>query len=384
MFALQSCGIGLVFTCTLLCSCSSDEESIRPPSPQTSIINTEFENARVIDVDSHRHWALLLHTSESTSGTAIELVNLTNRSVIRHRILDYYEVYDVKFVSDNEACFAGRPFGSLGYAVRFFSLPDLVLETQIITAGLSGEPGSLAVDSTGSYVYYSHAGGGDDDGIYRIRVSDKTLVDADNDGVAPYAFDNDLVSGLFSHPSRVCVDNISGKLVIANAAAVYVTLLDLNQWGTLDRSANLTFPIPGTSHLQTTFSESPVNMAYGAGVYVLAGENQSLSFLARFGVNSNGLDLYQSVPGVQWRSTGSSLFVHPRDDVVSLFVLEEDTSGIAVAQYRLNNLSEVANSPFRTRTIPDTSVISFGVDIVSDQLIVADKDRSRLELIHIE
>ena len=174
----------VIFRCALLClsaglllilSCSSDENNLHPQYSQPNIINVRYENARVVEVDANRHLALLLHNSESTSGTAIELVNTADHSVIASRILDYYEVYDVKFVNNNEACFAGRPFGNAGYDVRFFSLPNLILSAQVMTAGLTGQPGFLAVDSTGAFVYYSHADG-NHDGIYRIRVCKDSML----------------------------------------------------------------------------------------------------------------------------------------------------------------------------------------------------------------
>ncbi len=380
----------LVALCALfMLSCSSDEDDMRPPPSSPNTIAVDFENARAVDVDSDRHWALLLHTGSADPGTALQLVDLSNGTLLASRLLtDYLELYDVKFIRDTLACFAGRPHGHIGYAVHFVSLPSLALSTRIIvTADTAGHAGFLAVDSTATYVYYSHAGGGERDGIYKIRISNRTIVDADNDGLVPYALDNDLVSGLFNEPGKIFYDRESQKLVIANLGDTYVTMIAASQWGVLDRGANLSFPIPGTSHLPTgggaVADARATIMAYGAGVYVFAGIDEGQSYLGRFGVNSIGIDLLETFPGRTWLLDNANIHVHPGEDVISVFILEEDTGGVAIGQYRLNNLVEVAGSPHRTSTIPDTVVTTFGLDDVSDRLIVAESESPRLEIIDI-
>jgi hypothetical protein len=368
----------------LLLSCSNDEENLRPPPPSASIINVAFDNAKVIDVDSDRHLALLLHSGQAEPGTVLQLVDLAARSVLASNILvDYFELYDVKFINDTLACFAGRPHGHIGFAVQFVSLPSLILSTRVmVTSDTSGNAGFLAVDSTGSFVYYSHAGGGIHDGVYKIRVSNRTLVDADNDGQAPFAFDNDLVSGLFDGPAKIFYDEVTGKIVVANPS--FMTIISSTLWGTLNRADNLSFPVSGTSHLSTQAGANADMMAYGDGVYVFSGGAVNQPTLSRFGVNSIALDLTELLPHVSWWRSNPAIAIHPREDVVSTFVLYEDSAGVAVGQYRLNNLVEVAASPYRTRTIPDTSISTFGLDVVSNRLIIADKDHPRLELISIE
>ena len=378
----------VLFAAFAVSSCSNDEDDSHPLPPAPALINVTFENARIIEVDAAHHWALLLHDRASSSGTAIELVDVESRSVITSRILDYYDVYDIKFVNATEGCFAGRPHGNIGYSVQFFSLPGLTLGTRIMTADTSGEPGTLAVDSTGGFVYYSHAGGGDKDAIYKIRVVSKTIVDADNDGVAPFALDNDLVNGLLNHPAKIFYDRDSQKLVVANLGDNYVSIINASLWTTLNRAADLTFPIAGTTHLSTaggSVSDAHATiMAYGAGVYVFAGMDDNDSYLGRFGVNSVGMDLIQTFPGRSWRLSNGNIRIHPREDIVSVFVVEEDTGGVAIGQYRLNNLVEVASSPYRTRYVPDSTVTTFGLDVQSDRLYVADGETPRLEILNIE
>jgi len=382
--------IALVFFAGLaFLSCSSDENNMRPPPGSANTIAVDFENARAIDVDSDRHWALLLHTGLGDPGTALQLVDLSTPTLLASRLLtDYLELYDVKFIRDTLACFAGRPHGHIGYAVQFVSLPSLTLSTRVIvTPDTAGHAGFLAVDSTATFVYYSHAGGGEHDGVYKIRISNRTIVDADNDGVVPYALDNELVNGLFNEPGKIFYDRESQKLVVANLSDTYVTMIAASQWGVLDRAANLSFPIPGTSHLSTgggPISDArATSMAYGAGVYVFAGIDNGQSYLGRFTVNSVGIDLLETLPGRTWLVDNANIRIHPREDIVSVFVLEVDTGGVAIGQFRLNNLVEVAGSPYRTRTIPDSVVTTFGLDISSDRLIVADSESPRLELIAI-
>ncbi len=366
-------------------SCSNDENSNPPPPSSASLISVEYANCRVIEVDAARHLALLLHDHTAPSGTAIELVDVASRTMIASRILDYFDLFDIKFISATEGCFAGRPQGNIGYSVQFFSLPDLTLGTRVMTAALEGEPGTLAVDSAAGYVYYSHAGGNGFDGLYKIRIATKQIVDADDDGAAPYALDNDLVAGLFSQPAQIFYDRSSQKIVVANLSANYVTILNASLWGTLSRVSNLSFPIEGATHLSTDNGEvsdaRAVRMAYGAGVYVFAGVSNGQWYLGRFGVNSVGLDLLTTFPGRTWLLDKASLRVHPHEEVFSVFVLEEDTGGVAVGQYRLNNLVEVDASPYRPHQLPDSVVATFGLDSESDQLILADSERNRLELI---
>ncbi len=376
----------LILSAFFIVSCSNDENS-NPPPPSSALITVDYENARIIEVDPTQHWALLLHDRHSPSGTAIELVDLASRVRITSRILDYYDVFDIKFISTTEGCFAGRPQGNIGYAVHFFTLPNLALGTRVMTADTSGEPGTLAVDSTGGYVYYSHAGGGDKDAIYKIRLSNKLIVDADNDGAVPYSFDNDLVAGLFDHPAQIFFDRASQKLVVANLGANHVTMLNAALWSTLSRASDLVFPINGATQLSTEGGSGrprAIRLAYGAGVYVFAGVSDGQSYLGRFGVNSIGLDLLETFPGRTWLLDKANLRIHPREEVFSVFVMEEDTGGVAIGQYRMNNLVEVADSPYRARHLPDSVICSFGLDTEADQLILADSESPRLELINTQ
>ncbi len=171
---------GSVLILTLILGCNSEEESLAPPPPRRETIETAWENPVEIEVDAERQWALLLHDRTASSGTALELVDLASRAVLRTLILDYYDVFDAVFLPDGEACFAGRPQGNVGYAVQFFSLPDLTLGARVMTAAdTAGAHGYLAVDVAGGFVYYSHAGGGVHDGVFKIAVSTNTVVDAD-------------------------------------------------------------------------------------------------------------------------------------------------------------------------------------------------------------
>lgn len=371
---------------SLFLSCSSDEDGLRPSPPSANMIQVDFENARVIEVDSDRHWALLLHSGEGSPGTAIQLVDLVSRTLTASRILtDYLDVYDIAFVGDDEACFAGRLHGHIGYAVHFFSLSSLTLGTRVLfTSDTSGNPGFLDVDSSGSFVYYSHAGGGNNDGLYKIRVSNKQIVDADNDGLPPFAFDNDLAAGLFASPGRLLYDDAAATIVVANP--FFITMINSAVWGTLDRADNLNWydPPVNATHLSTSIGANADMMAFGANAYVFGGASMNQPTLSLFRVVSQALDLQVSLPHVSWWRDNSAIAIHPREDIVSAFVLYEDSAGVAVGQYRLNNLVEVTASPYRTHQIPDTSISTFGLDIVSDKLIIADSHEPRLELISIE
>ncbi|RPH94196.1 hypothetical protein EHM69_07990 [candidate division KSB1 bacterium] len=371
----------------LLTGCHSDEASLSPPPVSHDVIALTYENPLAIEVHSSRHWALLLHDRTASSGPAIQLVDIDGRSVLHTKILDYYDVFDIKFLSNNEACFAGRPQGNIGYAVQFIRLPELTLGTRVMTSDTAGTHGYLAVDSAGGAVYYSHAGGNGADGVYKISLSSKSLVDADNDNQAPFAFNNDLVDGLFNHPARIFFDADSRKLVAGNLGADYISMINADLWGTLSRAVEHTFPMDGTFQIGTT-SGGLTNvrteaMGSGAGVYVFAGSTSNLAYLARFGTASIGLDFTEAMPGRQWRYRNADLRVHPREDIFSVFVIQQDSSRIGIGQYRLNNLQQVAGSPYRPHVIPDSDVCAIGMDIILDKLIVGDSDHPRLELISL-
>jgi hypothetical protein len=371
----------------VLISCSSDEDNQRPPQGPASVMNVRFTDARVIEVNSNLHRALIMHDRNASSGTALEYVDLDSRSVISSEILvDYLDVYDVKFVSPTEACFAGRPHGHIGYAVHFFSLPDLTLGSRVlVTADTAGRAGGLAVDSLGGFVYYSHAGGGEHDGIYKIRTSNKTVVDADDDGVAPFALDNNLVRGLFDGPATLFYDRPQQKLVVANAQGSFVTMFSAAMWGTMHRPTPPNWPeVASHLPLPAAMGVSPAStMAYGDGVYVFAGLEGNENSLGRFTIGSVSLDLLNPVSGVTWMLEKSRLNVHPRPDVVSVFIVQQDTSGVGIGQYNLNNL-EATGPVYQTRFIPDSTISAVGLDVVSDELIVADSSSTRLEFLDIE
>lgn len=374
----------------LLLGCNSEEGSITSPPSSSYAFSIEFAAPRVIAVDSDRHWALLLHGRTSPRGTALQLVNVQSRSVLRTRILDYYDVFDVTFLPGDEACFAGRTQDRMECAVQFFTLPDLELGARVMTADMAGESGYLAVDTTGRFVYYSHAGGADKDGLYKILLTTKTLMDADNDEGTRFAFDNDLVSGLFQSPGRVFYDVPSQKLMTANLGGNFITQIEAALWGTLRRADHLTFPISGATQLATatgglTTVRAEAMAAAGGGVYVFAGTSDGTAFLSRVEVNSSLAYPPETMPSYRhWAFQNADVCVHPRSDVRSLFVLQRDSTRISIGRYNLNNLQPSAESPYRTRTIPDTSITALGLDATLDVLIVGDRDAPRLELIGIE
>jgi hypothetical protein len=377
----------LILLAISLPGCHDDEGDLNLSPPHRDTITLTYENPLEIEIAAARQWALLLHDRTASSGPAIQLVDLDARQVLATQLLDYYDVYDIEFLPGDEACFAGRPHGNIGYAVQFVHLPDLVLGARVFLTDTAGTHGYLAVDTTGGYVYCSHAGGGSKDAIYRIRLSTHAIMDADNDGQAPFGFDNGLVSGLIDHPARIFFDEPSGKLVVANLGADFITFVDVSLWGTLERSVGLTFPIAGTEHLSTAWpGMSGVRadgMGAGAGVHVFAGTVGNSAYLSRFGVSSNGLDLLETVSGRQWRYRNADLRVHARDDIFSVFVLQHDSVGVGVGQYRLNNLQLVAGSPYRPLAIPDTSLCAVGIDPINDRLVLGDAHQPRLEFMDI-
>ena len=380
--------VGSVFLLAILLpGCHDDEGDSNPSPPHRDTITLTYENPLEIEINAARQWALLLHDRTASSGPAIQLVDLEAREVLATQILDYYDVYDIEFLPNDEACFAGRPHGNIGYAVQFVHLPDLTLGTRVMLTDTAGAHGYLAMDTTGGFVYYTHAGGGTKDAIYRIRFSTHAIMDADNDGQPPFGFDNGLVGGLFDRPARIFFDEPSGKLVTANLGADFITFVDASLWGTLERGAGLTFPIAGTAHLST--ASASINgvradgMATGAGVFVFAGTAGGFAYLSRFGVGSNGLDLLETVSGRQWRYRNADIRVHARDDIFSVFVLQHDSAGVGIGQYRLNNLQLVAGSPYRPLVISDSSLCAVGIDPVNDRLVLGDSHHPRLELMEI-
>jgi hypothetical protein len=350
------------------------------------LIGLTYANPAAMAVNSARHWALLLHDRSSPRGTALQLVDLNNHNVIQSAVIDYYDAFDVIFLFNNEACFVGRIQESREYAVQFFRLPDLVLGSRVVVADTSGVHGYLAADSAGQAVYYTQAGGDGKDAIYKISLTTKTIIDADDDGHAPYGFDNQLVANLLAHPARILVDASTRKLLIANLDDDYITMIDASLWGTVHRGG-LTFPIAGTSHLSTlsgglTHARAEA-MGGGDGIYVFAGGSGSSTFLSRFEATSVVPYPPETPSGITWRFRHADLWVHPAQTIFSAFVLQQDSSGIDVGQYGLNNLRAVRGSPYHMQVIPDSAIGAIGLDIVLNKIVVADTREPRLELIAV-
>jgi hypothetical protein len=379
--------LGLILWGLTLDGCSHDEDSLSQPGPRAETIGLTYSDPIEIEVNSARHWALLLHDSSSTRGSAVQLVDLQRRSVIASKILsDYQNVYDIEFLGDNEACFAGKLIDGTGYAVQFLSLPNLTLESSVATADTAGAHGYLAVDSAGGFVYYSHAGGGNKDAVYMISIATKQLVDADNDGHAPYSLDNGMVHGIFSQPGRMIFDPTAGKLMVANLGDDYVTVLDTTVWGHLVRGSGYTFPMPGIYPFNTLaggLSAVRPSLMRGSGEFdVFAGMSNGTAFMARFGADFTTPYLVRET-GRTWTHPNGDIRIHPRGDVVSAFILQRDSSGYGIGQYGLNNFNQVDVSPHHTRVIPDSLISAFGLDVVLDELVVGDARSPRLELISI-
>ncbi len=372
-----------------LSGCSSEENSISSPPPGPQTISISYANPLEIEIDTTTHWALLLHDRRSSRGTAIQLIDIEHRSVLNTRILDYYDVYDIAFLPNDQACFVGRTQDRMEYAVQFLTLPDLELGTRVVAADTAGEHGYLAVDTQHGFVYYSHAGGGDKDGLYKISIATKTLVNAAADDNTRKAFDNDLVEGLFDQPARLFYDRSSQKLMVANRGGDYITQLDASLWGTLRRGDNLNFPIAGALHLNTLSGSLGSVRADGMaaadnGVFIFAGTSDGTAFLSRTEINATLAYPPETMPGYrQWKYHNSDILVHSGEDIRSVFVLQSDSARIGIGRYNLNNLRSVSGSPYRTRAIPDTSISAVGLDAVKDVLVVGDAHQARLELIEI-
>ncbi|MBU1919206.1 hypothetical protein KKG66_00045 [bacterium] len=381
------CAILIVISLSLLLGCSSDEKSGPSGPPSSELMFVEYRNPVEIEVDPELQLALLLHDRSSPSGPALQVVDIQNHEVLQTLILDYYDVYDVEFINSTTACFAGRPQGNIGYAVEFFTIPSLTNMTRVLTGDTSGTHGYLDVNDAGTVVYYSHAGGGVKDAVYAISVANKRLIDADYDGVAPFGFDNDLVEGLLSTPSRIFFDAGTDDIVVANLTGDYITLIDAGIWGLNSRDALLIFPIAGTAHIETGPNPIPDiradAVAKGENMYAFAGTSGETPYLSRFGTSSQGVDFVESFNDRQWVYRNRDIRIHPRQDIFSVFVLQEDTVGVGIGQFRLNNLGEVASSPYRTRHIPDSTIAAVGIDTANDRLLVADRESESLEFIQI-
>jgi len=366
--------------------CHDDEGQNNLPPPRGDLIGLTYANPAAMAVNSARHWALLLHDRSSPRGTALQLVDLDQHSVVATQVLDYYDAFDVIFLFGDEACFAGRTQDTRNYAIQFFSLPDLILGSRVVVADTSGVHGYLAADSAGQAVYYTQAGGGNHDAIYKISLTSKTIVDADDDGHAPFGFDNHLVANLLAHPARISVDASTHKLLVANLDDDYITMIDSSLWGTVHRGG-LTFPIPGTSHLNTLYGgltrARAEAMGGGGGIYVFAGGSGTSTFLSRFEATSVQPYPPETPPGITWLFRNADIWVHPDQSIFSAFVLQRDSSGVNVGKYGLNNLRSVRGSPYHMQVIPDSAIGAIGLDIILNKIVVADAREPRLELIAV-
>jgi hypothetical protein len=167
----------------------------------------------------------------------------------------------------------------------------------------------------------------------------------------------------------------------------FITVIDESIWGHLQRSQGLTFPVNGTTHvstLQPSISDVRADaFARSEGSYAFAGTSNGVPYLSRFGTGSGGWVSAEVLFHRQWAYRNRDIRIHPRQDIFSVFILQEDSIGIAIGQFRLNNLGETASSPYRTRHIADSTIAAVGLDTQNDRLLVADKVSERLEFISI-
>lgn len=259
-----------------------------------------------------------------------------------------------------------------------------------MTADTAGTHGYLAVDGQAGYVYYSHAGGGDKDGLFKISLGTQALVDADSDDNTRAAFDNDLVTDLFERPGRIYFDGPSQKLMVANLDADYITQIDAGIWGTLRRADHLSLPLPGVTQMNTLTGglnavRAEAMAAAGEGRLVFAGTSDGRAFLSRIQVTSTVPWEPVTMPSYRrWAFRNADLLVHPREDMQWLFILQRDSTRFSIGRYNVSSLSLGDDFKYLTRAIPDTSISAVGLDTELDLLIVGDAHLPRLELIEIE
>jgi hypothetical protein len=353
-----------------------------------------FAGAERMEIDQATNQAVLLYDTTIHSNPALMVVDLATGAAQVSEFTDIDDVFDLAFISSSVVVFNCFKAGQ-GFYLRFWDIQTMTsYRADVQYAPYRGAPpaiddlfGKLAVTPSGSDVFVSHRmrqGATFDGKIYCINVAQGVYTDADQNALdGEFAFDPDLVAGSINWPYGLAIDGATGELLVGNYLDTLVIAINLTDWGTFDRDANLVAPIPGVRKIPMSSGVAgfkpwfwgfaggrgvAANPSYGYSTYVSGGS----------GAATTGFE-----PNVQLTSPTQHLAIDPVRG--SWFTLVFDASRPqavqrSVEERSLTTLAKLRRYETQFTVLPELRPRAFAVNSQTSNLYVTYDNRAIIEV----
>lgn len=352
-----------------------------------------YAGAARMEIDEASNRGVLLYDTAVRPKPALVVIDLATGAVSAAEFADLANVYDLAFVTGDVVVFNCFKTGD-GYYLRFWNISTMTAHRGDIyyTSDPVQVGGHLAVAPGGGDVFVSHQtrpGLFDFDGqVYCLNVESGGYTDADNQTLdGRFAFDSSLVGASVNWPYGLAIDPATSELLVANYNDTVIVAIDLDFWGTFDRTANLTAPIPGVRKIAMSTGAAgyrPLLWAFGGDRGVAASPSFGMLGYQSGASGSAGSLLEPSL-------TLSSGNHHLTIDVVrgTWYTLVSDparpqSSRESVEERSLQTLAKVRHFGTRFIETPALDPRAFAVNPQSGRLYVGYTNKAILEIFSLE
>jgi len=358
-------------------------------------ISLPFGGASRMEIDAASNTAVLLCDTSTARGRlipAIVVVNLSTGAIQTHEFTDITNVYDLAFVSGSVVAFNCFKAGQ-GYYLRLWNIntmtahrADIFYTNQPVQIG-----GHIAVTPNGLDVFVTHqtfSSGVFDGQVFCLNVLAGGYTDADNSSIdGKFAFDSSLVGESVNWPYGIALDANNFELLVSNYRDTVLVAISLSAWGTFDRSANLTAPIPGVRKISMSTGIAgyrPLIWGFSGNRGVAASVSHG-SLAYETGGTSSSASLFE--PGKSMTSDRHHLTIHSTRGMWYTLVTDSDRPQSvrkSVEERSLTTLAKNARFESRFQETPALDPRAFAVNTQTNKLYVAYGNKAIMEVFPLE
>lgn len=351
-------------------------------------ISLPFAGASRMEIDPGTNRAVLLYDTSVRPKPALMVVNLTTGAIASVEFDDLTAVYDLAFVFSDIVVFNCFKPGS-GYYLRFWNISTMALHRDDIfyTNETVQVGGHIVVTPNGADVFVTHqtrSGFNFDGQVFCLNVAAGDYTDADNNNIdGKFAFDSSLVGSSVNWPYGIAIDENTSELLISNYRDTAIVAIDLAYWGTFNRSANLSAPIPGVRKILMTTGVAgytPIIWGFDGDLGVAASPSFG-SVAYETGSTEPSGDLFEA--GLSFSSDRHHLTIHSVRGMWYTLVNNPDRPQSvreAVEERSLTTLMRSARFETRFSETPALDPRAFAVNTQSNKLYVAYANKAILEV----
>lgn len=355
-------------------------------------ISLPFAGASRMEIDPATNRAVLLYDATVRPKPALVVVDLTTGAITTTEFDDLTNVYDLAFVSGSVIAFNCFKTGQ-GYYLRLWNIStmtahraDIFYTNQTVQIG-----GHIAVTPNGLDVFVTHqtfSSGVFDGQVFCLNVLSGGYTDADNSSIdGNFAFDSSLVGESVNWPYGIALDENNSELLVSNFRDTVLVAISLSAWGTFDRSANLTAPMPGVRKIPMSTGVAgyrPLLWGFEGDRGVAGSPSFGVLGYETDGTMSTG-SLFE--PGISLTSDKHHLTIHTARGTWYTLVTDSNRPQSvrkAVEERSLTTLAKNARFESRFQETPALDPRAFAVNTQTNKLYVAYSNKAIMEVFLLE